>query len=332
MVLEKKARIISFGAYLPEKILANSDLERLVDTSDEWITTRTGIKERRIAAPDEFCSDLGAKAALSALSAIDYDPKKLDLILVATMTPDYITPSTAALIQTKIGAENAAAFDIQAACSGYIYGLSIARAYILSGMYRSILLVAPEKMSAFVDYTDRKSCVLFGDGAAAALITDEGEGMAINHVCLGAEGELADLISIAGGGSRFPASESTVANNMHYLKISGQEVFKHAVRRMGAAAKNCLDQMGLVEDDIKWLVPHQANGRIIDAIAKQMKLPEEKIYKTLHKYGNTSASSIGIALAELCQVTPPKEAEHLLLVAFGGGLTWGAAALTKINA
>lgn len=324
------ARITSIKSYLPERVLTNQDLEKMVDTSDEWIVSRTGMRNRHLAQADEFPSDMGAKAALKALEAVNFPASALDLIVVATMTPDYISPSTAALIQAQIQAPQAAALDIQAACTGFLYGISIAKAYIESGMYRNILLIASEKMSAFIDYKDRSTCVLFGDGAAAALISDQGSGLSIETICLGADGSLADLALIPAGGSRLPASEETVTQGLHYFKMTGGEIFKHAVRQMSAAVKECLNRAALDQSQISWLVPHQANKRIIDAIAKQFDLPEERVYKTVHMYGNTSASSIPIALSALSDEHPFEEGEHVLLAAFGGGLTSGAALLSKV--
>ncbi len=324
-----KARIKAMGSYLPEKVLSNLDLEKMVDTSDEWIRSRTGIQERRIAAPQEASSDMGILAARQALERAEMKANEIDLILVATMTPDHLTPSTAAIIQAKLGAAGVAAFDIQAACSGFLYGLSIAKAYIESGMYRRVLLIASEKMSAFIDYQDRNTCVLFGDGAAAAVVTNEGEGFFIDSIILGADGLQAELIGIPGGGSRTPVHGNSFEGGDHFVKMNGKEVFKHAVRRMTGAANDCLKLAGLEVENIAWLVPHQANERIMDALVKNFNVSPEKVTKTLHKYGNTSGSSVAISLDELIQVTPIAYEEHLLLVAFGAGLTWGASVLTK---
>jgi 3-oxoacyl-[acyl-carrier-protein] synthase III len=247
------------------------------------------------------------------------------------MSPDYISPSTASLIQAKLKADKAAAFDVQAACTGFLYTLSIAKAFVESGTYRHVLVIASEKMSAFIDYQDRATCVLFGDGAAAAVVSSHGEGLRIDTLCLGSDGQLADLVKIPAGGSRHPATPETVEKRLHYFQMSGNEVFKHAVRRMSAAARECLAKAGLEEQDVSWLVPHQANKRIIDAIAKNFNIAEERVYQTVHKYGNTSASSIAIALHELIKEQEFKKGEHLLLTAFGGGLTWGAAILTKVT-
>jgi 3-oxoacyl-[acyl-carrier-protein] synthase-3 len=323
-----KAKIIGTGSYLPRKVLSNQDLEKMVETSDEWIFTRTGIKERRIAAQDEFTSHMGARAAASAIANAGICAEDIDFILVATLTPDYIFPSTACLIQREIGAKRAGAVDIQAACSGYLYLLSMAKAFIESGLYKNILIVAAEKLSSIVNYKDRSTCILFGDGASACVISAQGKGLAIEHVALGADGELAELIILPGGGSRVPASMETVSEGKHYLQMAGNEVFKHAVRRMETSCKECLEAAGLNELEISWLIPHQANSRIIDAIARRFEhLPPERIVKTVQKYGNTSASSVGIALDEVISANPLKEGERVLLTGFGAGLTWGAAVL-----
>lgn len=329
MPLQRKAHIIGLGSYLPERILSNEDLAQMVDTSDEWIFSRTGMKERRLAGKNEFPSDMGAIAAEKALKQAEVSAADIDFILVATMSPDYLCPSTAAIIQRKIGASRAAVADLQAACTGYLYGLSMAKAYVESGMYKNVLIIASEKMSAIIDYKDRNTCVLFGDGASAAVVSHQMKGLRLETICLGADGEVADLLSIPAGGSRNPATEETVRQGQHYLKLSGKEIFKHAVRRMGAAAKECLEQAGISEQQVSWVIPHQANVRILDALAQQMNLVKEKVYKTLHKYGNTSASSVAIALDELLQEGKVRQGDNLLLVAFGGGLTWGAAVLTQ---
>ena len=297
----QKSRIIGLGSHLPEKILTNQELEKMVETSDEWIVSRTGIRERRIAASDETASSMGAAAAKKALKAAGKIGEEIELILVCTMTPDYSTPSTAALIQHELKASRAAAVDIQAACTGFLYGLSMAKAYVESGLYRSILVVATEKMSAVMDYKDRNTCILFGDGAAAAVVADQGSGFAIDTICLGSDGELAQLVIVPGGGSRHPASAETVANGLHFFKMSGKEVFKQAVKRMSEAAQDCLTKAKLLQDQISWLVPHQANLRIMEAISKKFNIPDERVYKTIHQYGNTSTSSIAIALDELSQ-------------------------------
>ena len=325
------ARITALGTYLPEKVLTNQDFEKLVDTSDEWISSRTGIKERRVAAQNEACSDMGVKAAQNALIKAGLTPQDIELILVATLSPDYTSSSAAAIIQDKLGAGCVPAFDIQAACSGFIYALSIAKAYIESGMHHRILVIASEKMTAYVDYCDRSTSVLFGDGAAAVIVTDKGEGLTIDALDLGADGSLVELLYIPAGGSKNPATEQTFCQGNHYFKMAGKEVFKHAVKRMSAAIKQCLIKMDLHDDHLSWLVPHQANLRIMEAVAKGLKIPADRMYKTVHKYGNTSASSVAIALQELMEEHELEAGEHILLVAFGAGLTWGAAILTKIK-
>ena len=323
------AKIIGTGSYLPERVLTNEDLEKMVETSDEWIVARTGMKERRIAAKDEFSSDMGANAAMNALERAKLSSESIDLILVATATPDYLSLSTACLIQDKIGAKNACAMDIQAACSGYLYAIATAKAFIESGMYQNILVIASEKLSSIVNYKDRSTCILFGDGASACVISNRATpGLLIKTVCLGSAGEHASLGFVPAGGSRMPASHQSVDEQKHFIHMSGNEIFKHAVRRMEFACKKCLDLAHLQESDINWLVPHQANMRIIESLAKRFAIPMEQIYVTIHKYGNTSASSIGIALDELLRTQRIADRENILLTAFGFGLTWGACLLT----
>jgi 3-oxoacyl-[acyl-carrier-protein] synthase-3 len=324
-----KAYLAATAEYLPPKVLTNADLEKQVETSDEWIVTRTGIKERRIASPNEASAAMGAKAAKKLLSKNKVDPLEIDLIIVATMTPDYLVPSTAALVQAEIGAKNAAAFDLQAACSGFLYGINVAKAFIESKTYRKVLLIGAEKMSAFVDYTDRNTCILFGDGAAAALLQSEKPkgGFEIVNAALGADGSYLRLGFTPAGGSLHPPTLKTVEKREHFFKMEGRELFKHAVRKMCEAAQQCLKEAGLKETDINWVVPHQANTRILEAVGKGLGIPDEKIYRTLEKYGNTSAASVGITLDELSRDHPFKDNEWILLLAFGFGLTWGAALL-----
>ena len=324
----KKAKIIGTGSYLPEKILTNADLEKIVDTTDEWIVTRTGMRERRIAGAEESTSDMGIKAAERAIAKAGIDPQTIDLVLVATLTPDYTFPSTACIIQSQLKL-NAAAMDIQAACSGYIYALSVAKAYIEAGLYHNILIVASEKLSSIVDYGDRSTCVLFGDGASACIVSDQGKGLIVRDIVLGADGYQTEILMMPGGGSRNPTSKETVEAKMHYIKMGGKEVFKHAVRRMESSSKECIEKAGLQESDISWLIPHQANIRIIEAIAKRFEVPDERVFITVDKYGNTSASSVGIALDELLDQKKLESGEHILLTAFGAGLTWGSTVLTN---
>lgn len=326
-----KAKIIGTGSYLPKKVLTNHDFEKMVETSDEWIVTRTGIKERRIAAPDEFTSDLAYQASLKAIEDAKISSDDIDLVIVATLTPDYIFPSTSCLLQNKLGAKNAGAFDIQAACSGFIYGLALAKDLVEKKSYKNVLLVAAEKLSSIVNYKDRATCVLFGDGAAACVISLKGDGFEIQAVTLGADGEQAELLKQPAGGSRNPASLETVEKNLHSIFMDGKTLFKHAVRRMEMACKEVLDKINMTEKDIAWLIPHQANDRIIIAVAKRFNhLPEERIYRSVvEKYGNTSASSVGIALDELVKAKKINNRENILFTVFGAGLTWGAAVITK---
>jgi len=325
-----KARIIGTGSYLPKKVLSNSDLEKMVETSDEWIVTRTGINERRIADAEEFTSTMGALAAKKALIDANLKAENIDAIIVATITPDYIFPSTACLIQKELVAKKAAAFDIQAACSGYIYALSLAKALIDSAQYKNILIIASEKLSSIVNYKDRSTCVLFGDGAAAAVVSYHHKGLEIKATSLGSDGEQAKLLILPAGGSRNPASLKTIEDEMHFIQMAGSDVFKHAVRRMESSSKKCLKKANLTEMDVSWLIPHQANMRIIDAIAKRFShLSQDRVFKdVVKKYGNTSASSVGIALDELLQKNQIKKGENILLTAFGAGFTWGSTILT----
>lgn len=333
--MNRTAKIIGTGSYLPKKVLTNQDLEKMVETNDEWIVSRTGMRERRIAADDETTSDMGVLAAREALKDARLHPDEIDFIIVATMTPDYLCPSSSCLIQKALGAKKAAAMDIQAACSGYLYALAAAKSFVETGFCKNVLLVASEKLSSVTDYQDRSTCVLFGDGAGACVISSlsERKGLALSSICLGSDGEQSDLLMVPAGGCRSPASKETVENREHFVKMAGNEVFKHAVRRMEAACRQCLDSANLKEGDISWLIPHQANIRIIEAIGRRFEhLPSERIFKTVHKYGNTSASSVGIALDELCKEKIIDEGAHILLTAFGGGLTWGAAVLTSQGA
>ncbi|EPP35855.1 3-oxoacyl-[acyl-carrier-protein] synthase 3 [Chlamydia avium] len=327
----RKASIWGTGSYLPKRILSNFDLEQMVDTSDEWIVTRTGIKERRIADPSEYASIMGAESAKKAIENAGINKDQIECIIFATSAPDYIFPSSAALAQAYLGIKEVPAFDCLAACTGYLYGLSLAKAYVESGMYDNVLLIAADKLSSFVNYEDRNTCVLFGDGGSACVIGLSRPGsLEITNVSLGADGSLAELLSLPAGGSRIPASKETIEEGKHFIAMEGKEVFKHAVRRMEFAAKDCIAKAGIEEQDIDWLVPHQANERIIDAIAKRFDIDENKVFKTLSKYGNTAASSVGIALDELLHKHDITTSEYLLLVAFGGGLSWGAVILQQV--
>jgi 3-oxoacyl-[acyl-carrier-protein] synthase-3 len=319
--------IAGVGSYVPDKILTNADLERLVSTSDEWITTRTGIKERHIAAKDEFTSDLGARAALRAMEAAKVTAQDIDLIVVATITPDMPFPSTAALVQRKLGAHRAAAFDLEAACSGFIYALEVAQQFIMSRTYDTVLVIGAEKLSSIVDWKDRNTCVLFGDGAGAAVLRNRPNAHGLLTAVMGADGSKADLLFMAGGGSRCPATSESVNARLHYLRMEGKETFKCAVQAMETAANEALRRCEIDIARIKLIVPHQANLRIIEAVGKRLGAQPEQMFVNLHKYGNTSAASVAIALDEAVRSGRVQSGDLLLLVVFGAGLTWGAAVI-----
>lgn len=325
MSIPKSAVIRGCGAYYPERVLSNADLEHMVDTSDEWITTRTGIKERRIAAPDEASSDLAMKAAQKAIDMAGWEIDDIDTIIVGTVTPDYLFPSCACTLQGKLGAKNAVAFDISAACSGFIYGLSLSRALLVSGQARRILLVGVETLSRIVDYTERSTCVLFGDGAGAVVLEGSPEpDVGVKSVAIGSDGVHGELLYMPAGGSRNPATHDTVEKKLHSMKMNGNEVFKIAVRGMEAISRKAIDAAACTIDDIDLFIPHQANFRMIDATSKRLGIPEEKVVVTVDRFGNTSASSIPIALDEAVRDGRIKEGDMLGMVAFGAGLTWGA--------
>lgn len=319
-------RILSTGSFLPEKILSNSDLERMVDTSDEWIKTRTGVEERRIAGPEEATSDLGAAACRSALEKAGLDAGEVDAVITATVTPDHPLPAAACLVQEKIGARNAFAFDLSAACSGFVYGLVVANGLIRSGTCRHVLLVAAETMSRITDYTDRRTCILLGDGAGAVLLGPGEPGALLGHH-LGSDGSLKDLLYVPAGGSRRPACAETVRERLHYLKMEGQAIFRIAVPAMTRASRLAIEQSGLAPEEIDLVVPHQANLRIINAVAKNLSIGPEKILVNIQKYGNMSAASIAVAFDEALSGGRLAPGSRALLFSFGGGLTWGAALL-----
>ena len=321
-----RAGFLGTGSYLPEKILTNKDMEKIVDTTDEWIMTRTGIKERHIAAETQATSDLAVEAAKKALEAAGLKAGDIDLIIVATITPDMPTPSTACLVQSKLGAVKAAAFDVSAACSGFVYGLSISRAFVESGMYKNILLIGAEKLTAFVDWKDRASCVIFGDGAGAAVIGPVAKGKKeILSSFMVANGNDADLLKIPGGGSRNPSSPASLQSGLHYLKMQGKETFKVAVKVMAEATMEALRLAGLQMQDVSLVIPHQANLRIIQAIGERMQIPAEKLVVNLDRVGNTSAASVIVALDECVRSGRLKEGDAIVLVAFGAGTTLASA-------
>ncbi len=319
-----RARIVGTGSYVPERVLTNADLERMVATSDTWIVERTGIRERRIAAPGEACSDLGTKAAERALEAAGLTAADLDLILVATCTGDSPLPSTACLIQHRLGAVRAAACDISAACCGFVYALAVGDAYVKTGL-RHILVVGAEVMSVITDWTDRSTCILFGDGAGAVVLgpADGDRGILSSH--LHSDGNLWDLICVPGGGSRIPPSDKMLADGLQYIKMKGNETFKVAVKTLEESARETLSANHLSMDDLDLYVPHQANARIIKAVADRLELPMEKVVLNMDRYGNTSAASIPLALDEAVRAARVKDGSLVMIAAFGSGLTWASA-------
>jgi 3-oxoacyl-[acyl-carrier-protein] synthase-3 len=323
----RRAAFAGTGHYLPERVLSNADLERMVETSDEWIRTRTGIRERRIAAEGEVTSDMAAAAARRALESAGAAAEEVDAILVATCTPDHIFPNTACAVQQKIGATRAFCMDLSAACSGFLFGLETARGLIASGGCRTVLVIGAEKMSCVVDWQDRSTCVLFGDGAGAVVLREASGPHGILAAELGSDGSLGDLLKIPGGGSVAPASARTVAERLHYVKMGGNHVFRHAVTTMSEAGRKVLDKAGLSLKEVDWIVPHQANLRILHAIAERAEMPMERIVTNLERVGNLSAASIPVALDEAVRDGRVRPGQVLLLIAFGGGFTWGAMAV-----
>ncbi len=310
---------------MPDQVLTNADLEKMVETSDEWITTRSGVKERRIAPSHIASSDLALAASQKALEMAGISAEKLDLIIVATVTPDAPLPSTACILQPRLGASNAAVMDLAAACSGFIYGLSIARAFILIGQMKNVLVVGVETLSRLVNWKDRNTCVLFGDGSGAAVVSASDIPGGILETYLKSDGSLSHLLEVPAGAGRLPISMENVNNGKRYIKMEGPEVFKSAVKAMGEAATRILENSHTTSDDISLMIPHQANIRIIEATAKRIKLPMDRVFINIHKYGNTSAASIPIALDEAVREGRVKQNDKIILVAFGAGFTWGSA-------
>jgi len=317
--------ITGVGSYVPEKVLTNADLQAMVDTSDEWITTRTGIKERRIAAANEFTSDLAAKAAARAMDMAGVTADQIDLIIVASITPDMPFPNTACLVQQKIGARRIPSFDIEAACSGFLYALEVGQSFITGRTFETVLVIGAEKLSAITNWKDRNTCVLFGDGAGAAILQNRPFSHGLLTTVLGADGAKAELLSMPAGGSRRPPCAQTVQEGLHYLRMDGKEIFKNAVQAMCAAANEVLSRCDIDITKIKCVIPHQANRRIIDAVAERLGATPEQLFVNLHKYGNTSAASVAIALDEAVRSGRVVRGDLILIVAFGAGLTWGAA-------
>jgi 3-oxoacyl-[acyl-carrier-protein] synthase-3 len=323
----RSSRITGTGHYVPERILTNFDLEKMVETSDEWITTRTGIRERRIVAPEQACSDLATIAAERAMEAAGVTAADLDGIFMGTVSGDMPFPATATLVQERIGATNAAALDVSAACSGFVYGVCLANSMISSGAMNRVLVIGAEVLSKIVDWTDRATCVLFGDGAGAAIMEACAPGEGILSTQMKSDGSLADLLCIPGGGSRMPFSSRIAEDRLHFIKMKGDGVFKFAVRAMADAARGVLDDAGYSMDDVKLVIPHQANIRIIDAVCERLEVPKERMVVNLDRLGNTSSATIPIAYDEAVRSGRLQAGDLVLLTAFGGGFTWGAVLL-----
>ena len=319
----KRVGIVGVGKYLPKKKLTNRDLEKMVDTSDEWITTRTGIKERRLIAKGQATSDMACKAAKDALKDAKLKPEKIDLIIVATITPDMQFPATACFVQQKLGAKNAVAFDVSAACSGFVYAIVIAQQFIARGAYKNALVIGAETLSSVTDWEDRNTCVLFGDGAGACVLKEVKRG-GILSTYLKSDGALIDLLFLPGGGSQHPTGKDTIKNKMHCIKMRGNELFKLAVKFMAEAANKALEQSGIDCKDVDCFIPHQANIRILLAVAKKLGISSDKIYMNIKRYGNMSSASTATALCEAVRGGRIKKGSIVVLDAFGAGLVWGA--------
>ncbi|WP_422349468.1 beta-ketoacyl-ACP synthase III [Flagellimonas sp.] len=317
------AAITAVGAYVPEFVLSNKVLETMVDTNDEWITTRTGIKERRILKEEnQGTSFMAIKAAEDLIAKRGLDPLEIDFVLVATATPDLPVAATAAYVASEIGATNAFSYDLQAACSSFLYGMSTASSYIESGKYKKVLLIGADKMSSIIDYTDRTTCIIFGDGAGAVLFEANDEGLGLQDEHLRTDGVGRQFLKIEAGGSILPASEETVRNKQHFVNQDGKSVFKFAVSNMADVSALVMERNGLTHEDVNWLVPHQANKRIIDATAKRMGLEHDKVMINIHKYGNTTSATLPLLLHDYEKQL--KKGDNLIFAAFGGGFTWGA--------
>ncbi len=317
--------ITAVGKYVPEKVLTNKDLEKMVDTSDEWITTRTGIKERRIAEDDQASSDLAAEAFKDMQARYNVDPEEIDMIIVPTVTPDMFFPSTAALIQGKIGAKNACGYDISAACSGFIYALEIASSHIKTGKYKKILVCGAEKMSSITDYEDRNTCILFGDAAGLVLMEPSQDDNGIMDIDLHMDSVGTEYLYMKAGGSKHPATHETVVNKWHYVYQDGRPVYKYAVSRMVKVGVDMVNKHGYTGEDLTLFVPHQANQRIIEACAKRLKLRDDQVMSNIHKYANTTSATIPLGLSDAVEEGRLKKGDLVLLTAFGGGFTWAAA-------
>lgn len=326
-VSTRSVSITGTGSYVPEKILSNADLERMVETSDEWILTRTGIRERRVAAAGQTTSDMAAEAAKAALENARIQAADVDLIIVATVTPDMFFPSTACFVQTKLGAPRAVCFDVSAACSGFLYAVEVGRQFVANGTFQTVLVIGAEKLSTIVDWTDRNTCVLFGDGAGAAVLQHRPGSRGILASHMGSDGSYAEILQIPGGGCKYPVTAENAHERLNSIKMNGKETYKQAVTAMLGAANSVLEQSGIQPADLACVIPHQANVRIIEAIADRMKLPLEKFMINLDRFGNTSAAAVAIALDEANRTGRMKHGENVLLVVFGGGLTWAGAVI-----
>ena len=312
---------------MPERVLTNAELEKMVDTSDEWIVSRTGIKERRIAAENEYTSDLAARAAERAIEQAGIEASEIDLIIVATVTPDMFFPSTACFVQQKIGAKKAACFDVSAACSGFLYAIEIAQQFITSSTYNTVLVIGADKLSSIVDWGDRNTCVLFGDGAGAAILRNRAGSHGVVHTYMGSDGSLTDVLYMPGGGSRFPPTAETLGQKLNTIKMNGKETYKYAVTALLTAANAALEGAGLTTDDLACIIPHQANMRIIEAVASRLGVPMERFMVNLDRFGNTSAAAVAIALDEANRSGRMKLGDYVLLIVFGGGVTWASSVI-----
>ncbi len=326
MTAPYRAAISGLGAYLPERVVTNADIEKMVETTDEWIRTRTGISERRLAAKEQATSDLALPASQEALKNAGLTPQDLDLIIVATCSPDMIFPSAACYLQAKLGA-TCGAFDLAAACSGFAYALSVAEGFVKSGIYKNVLVVGAETITRFINWKDRGTCVLFGDGAGAAVVSRSKDGHGILASYLGADGTQSEILQIPAGGSRIPPSAESVANGQHYIRMAGPELFKIAVKTMDLAVRKVLESENLQVKDIDCLIPHQANNRILQAVAERLEIAPEKVFINVDRYGNMSSASTIVGLYEAVKTGAVKKGDYVVLVAFGGGLTWGASLL-----